>query len=419
VRHGSAVKIYGGAAVILLCCPLPAVPSEFVDVEHDNIVLSRQRPELDALGVPAGAFRIFPSLTVGTAYDDNVFDRSAARGDAFVEIAPRFSLQSGWSQHFLRVTADAAIERFARIASENNERFGIDALARIDVTHNTIVELDTLFARRAETRGASGDEVAGSRPIIFHDAGGHIVLTTTSGALTVKVRLDLEDYRYDDAQVGNQFFAQSYRDHRSTAALVELSYPFAPQVSALVSARFNDERYVNRDPTVFPLDSNGIAALAGVRFGLTSVTSGQISAGYLRQSYRAAVFPVIEGLNYDARIVWNPTTLLAITATARRTVQPSPIANVAGIVADGATVKVDYEVLRNLLVNLRADYVREAYRGADRRDTRVSAGAGVRYLINRTLQLGLQYDHRDQTSRGAGARPYRGNDILLHLTVQR
>lgn len=418
MRHSGAAGA-GVAGVILLCCSIAAVPSEFVDVERDNIVSSRQRPELDALGVPAGAFRLFPSLSVGTVYDDNVFDQPTRRGDLFFEIAPRLSLQSGWSQNFLRVTADATLERFARIKSENNDRYGVDALGRIDVTHNTIVELDALFARSAETRGSSGDAIAGSRPIIFYDAGGHIMLTTTRGALTVKARLDLNDYRYNDAQAGNQFFTQAYRDHRSTAALLELSYPVSPQISAVASARFNDENYTNRVPALFPLDSNGIAALAGVRFGLTSVTSGQISAGYLRQSYRAAVFPVIEGLNYDARIVWNPTTLLAITATARRTIEPSPIANVAGIVADGAAVKADYEVLRNLLVNLRVDYVREAYRGVDRRDSRVSAGAGVRYLINRTLQLGLQYDRRDQSSRGAGARPFRGNDLLLQLTVQR
>ncbi len=418
MRYGGTAGA-GIAIAISLCCSFAAVPAEFVDVERDNIVLSRQRPELDALGVPVGAFRLFPSLSVNTVYDDNVFDRSTRRGDLFFDINPRLSLQSGWSQNYLRVTTDAALERFSRIKSENNDSYGIDALGRVDIIHNTIVELDALFARRAETRGSSGDAIAGSRPIIFHDAGGHIMLITTSGALTLKARLDLDDYRYNDAQVGNSFFTQAYRNHQSTAALVEVSYPLTPEISAVTSARFNDERYTDRVPTLFPLDSNGIAALAGIRFGLTSVTSGQVSAGYLRQSYRATVFPTIEGVNYDARIVWNPTTLLAVTATARRSIEPSPITNVAGIVADGAAVKADYEVLRNLLVNLRADYVREAYRGVDRRDSRVSAGAGVRYLINRTLQLGVQYDHRDQRSQGPGARPYRGNDLLLQLTVQR
>ncbi|QYE35058.1 outer membrane beta-barrel protein [Polymorphobacter sp. PAMC 29334] len=409
-----------GAIAFLLCCPIAAaVSSEFVSVDRDNIVLARERPELDALGIPAGGFRIYPSLTVGTIYDTNVFDRATGTGDGFLQIGPKITVQSGWSQNFLRFTGDAEIERFARIHSENNERYGVDALARVDVTHNMVVELDALFGRRAETRGSSGDVVAGSRPIIFYDAGGHISLTTTAGAVTAKGRLDLDDYRYNDAQVGNQFFSQRYRDHRATTALVELSFPLTPAISAVTSASFNDSSYTNTLPGLAPLDSNGFTTLAGVRFGVSSVTTGQITAGYLRQSYRAAVFPTIEGVNYDARIVWNPTTLLAITATANRSIEPSPIANVAGIVADGAGAKADYEVLRNLLVNLRADYLREAYRGSDRRDRRVSAGAGIRYMINRTLQLGVQYDFRDQTSRGAGARPYRGSDVLLQLTVQR
>ncbi len=419
MRHTAAGGRRVGAIAILLCCPIAAIPSEFVSVDHDNIVLARERPELDALGIPAGGFRVYPSLTIGTVYDTNVFDRATGIGDYFLEIGPRITIQSGWSQHFLRLTGDAAIERFARIHSENNERYGVDALGRIDVTHDTVVELDALFARRAETRGSSGDVIAGSRPIIFYDAGGHISLTTTLGAVTAKGRLDLDDYRYNDAQVGNQYFSQRYRDHRATTALVELSFPLTPAISAVTSASYNDSSYTNTLPGTTPLDSNGFATLAGVRFGVSSVTTGQITAGYLRQSYRAAVFPTIEGLNYDARIVWNPTTLLAVTATANRSIEPSPIANVAGIVADGAGVKADFEVLRNLLVNVRADYLREAYRGSDRRDRRTSAGAGIRYMINRTLQLGLQYDYRNQASRGDGARPYRGNDVLLQLTVRR
>nr|WP_295664534.1 outer membrane beta-barrel protein [Polymorphobacter sp.] len=408
-----------GAIVLLLCCPIAAVPSEFVSVDRDNIVLARARPELDALGIPAGGFRVYPTLTIGSIYDDNVFDRAAGTGDGFMEIAPAVTIQSGWSQNFLRFTGDAAIERFARVHSENNARYGLDALGRVDVTHNVVAELDALFARRAETRGSSGDVVAGSRPIIFYDAGGHVSLTTTVGAVTARGRLDLDDYRYNDAQIGNQYFSQRYRDHRATTALVEVSFPLMPAISAVTSASYNNSSYTNTLPGIVPLDSSGFATLAGVRFGVSSVTTGQITAGYLRQSFRAAIFPAIEGLNYDARIVWNPTPLLAVTATANRSIEPSPIANVAGIVADGAGVKADYEVLRNLLVNLRANYLREAYRGSDRRDRRVSAGAGVRYMINRTLQLGLQYDARDQASRGDGARPYRGNDILLQLTVRR
>ncbi len=407
------------AALALLGWPAAALSSEFVDVARDNIVLARARPDYDAVGVPVGAFRAYPSLTAGIAYDDNVFDRATPVRDTFFQLAPRLALESGWSKNFLKITGDATIERFARITSENSERYAVDALGRLDVDHATVVELETLFARRVEARGSSGDVVAFSRPIVFHDAGGHFGVTTSRGVLTLRTRVDFDNLRYEAAIVGTQSFPQAYRNHRATVALAELSTPLGAQVGAVVAGTYNDQTYPDRDQGVVPLDAHGWTALAGVKFGLTSVTSGQITAGYLRQSFRAPSFPGIAGPAYDARIVWNPTPLVSVTATARRFVEASPMTNVAGIVADAVGVAADYELLRNLLINLRADYVSEAYRGIDRLDRRATAGVGVRYLVNGMLQLGFDYDHRDQASRGTGARPYRGNAVLLRVTVQR
>lgn len=407
------------AALALCSCPAAALSAEFVDVARDNIVLARARPDYDAIGVPLGAFRAYPSLTAATAYDDNVFDRSTPAADAFVDLAPRLAVESGWSRNFLKLTADATVERFARITSENSERFAIDAFGRVDVDHATVVEADALFARRVEARGSSGDVAAATRPIVFHDAGGHVGATTTRGTLTFHTRVDFDDLRYEAAIVGAQSFPQAFRNHRATVALAEVSTPLGAQVGAIVAGSYNDQTYPDRDQGVVPLDAHGWTALAGVRFGVTSVTSGQITAGYLRQSFRAPSFPAIAGPAYDARIVWNPTPLVSVTATARRFVEASPMTNVAGIVADTVGVAADYELLRNLLVNLRADYASEAYRGIDRLDRRATAGVGVRYLINAMLQVGVNYDYRDQTSRGTGARAYRGNAVAVRLTVQR
>lgn len=406
-------------AIALLGFPAAAAPSEFVDIARDNIVLARARPDYDAVGVPVGGFVAFPSLTTSVAYDDNVFDRATPRRDAFVDIDPRLAVQSSWSRNFLRLTGDATVERFARITSENSDRYALDALGRLDLGQATVVEANGRFARSVEARGSSGDVVLGSRPIVFFDGGGHLGVTTTSGAVTVSGRVDVDDLRYEPAQVGDQFLPQAYRDHRATVALGQVSLPIGPQIGAVVSASYNDQTYPNRDQGFVPLDAHGVVALAGVKFGLTGITSGQITVGYLHQSFLSPTFPAIAGFAYDARIAWNPTGLVSVTATARRSIEASPMTNVAGIVADDVGVTVDYELLRNLLINGRADYVAEAYRGIDRLDRRVTAGVGGRYLINQGLQLGVTYDYRDQASRGPGARPYRGNAVMLRVTVQR
>ena len=60
----------------------------------------------------------------------------------------------------------------------------------------------------------------------------------------------------------------------------------------------------------------------------------------------------------------------------------------AGYLASSVAAGVDHELLRNLLLNANAGYENDFFQGVSRTDAVFSAGAGIRYLLNRNLYLG-------------------------------
>jgi hypothetical protein len=64
------------------------------------------------------------------------------------------------------------------------------------------------------------------------------------------------------------------------------------------------------------------------------------------------------------------------------------------------TMNVDHELLRNLLINANAGYENDAFQKITRNDNVFHAGAGVKYLVNRNLYLGVSNAYQQRSSRG-------------------
>ncbi len=110
------------------------------------------------------------------------------------------------------------------------------------------------------------------------------------------------------------------------------------------------------------------------------------------------------------RLIWNVTRLTTLTFNGLRTfntgtptVGATAITGPAGngYLASTIAANADHELLRNLLLNLNATFENDSFQGITRTDNVFSAGAGVRYLVNRNLFLGgsFSYYQRSSTAR--------------------
>jgi hypothetical protein len=73
--------------------------------------------------------------------------------------------------------------------------------------------------------------------------------------------------------------------------------------------------------------------------------------------------------------------------------------------------------LRNLLLNISASYENDSFQGITRTDNVFTAGAGVRYLINRNLFLGGSFTYYQRSSTLTGA-SYTQNILMLRAGTQ-
>src|SRR4051812_19079402 len=97
-------------------------------------VMDRPRPEYDPIGIPAGAFRIYPNAYFGIAHDDNVFrTQTGEQDDTIFELSPTVVVSSNWAQHMLNLRGSLQHLEFAEHDSETRTNWDIGADGRLDI----------------------------------------------------------------------------------------------------------------------------------------------------------------------------------------------------------------------------------------------------------------------------------------------
>ena len=79
-------------------------------------------------------------------------------------------------------------------------------------------------------------------------------------------------------------------------------------------------------------------------------------------------------------------------------------------------LRVDHELLRNLILSLEWTTVDEDFDGIDRKDEIDTVDFSARYLMNRRAELVLAYSHRDRDSNPVTAEGLRFSRNLVSLS---
>ena len=117
-------------------------------------VTGRSRPETDAIGVRYGSFLIYPSVTLGSEYNSNIFATDGNEDDdVILTISPEIAVQSDWGQHALGFQGSATIFRYADNTSEDVEDYSFATNGRVDILRDTFVSAGFGIQRDHEERG--------------------------------------------------------------------------------------------------------------------------------------------------------------------------------------------------------------------------------------------------------------------------
>jgi hypothetical protein len=392
----------------------------YLDPDRGETVTSRRRPELEPLGIGVGGFLLRPAIAVEEMYNSNIFATDTAEeGDFITRVLPALILESNWSRHILRLRADADLGFYADNSAEDYIDYRAGAEGRLDIDRDAWLTASADYRHLHEDRG-SPDDVAGDGPTEFDTilvTGGYY---QTLGRFRTRLVGTFENLDFDDVDaLGGGLINNDDRDRIEAEGTLRVGYEIVPDYEAFVQGSYNVRDYDDPvDDAGFNRDSDGFGIVAGLRVDFGGITFGDFFAGYRQQDYDDPAFGTLSGLDAGAMLTWNVTPLTTLVGGVRRTVEETTSAGSGGFFGTEFSLRVDHELLRNLVLGLDGRYVVRDYDGIDRSDDYFELGFDALYMMNRNLYLSAGYEYRDRSTNVVGE-DYSQHVALVRLTLQR
>jgi hypothetical protein len=396
---------------------LVAYGAEGQEPDPNVPVTGRARPDFDPLGIRAGGFLIFPSVAVDGAYNDNVFaTEDDEESDFIFTFRPRIDVRSNFPRHSLNFAVQSDIGRYVDNTDENFVDYGTTLGGRLDVTRRTRLVGGVQYARGHESRDDPEDpgvDVA-DEPVEFDEYGGNLGIEQDFNRFNVALsgNVDRRDYEEDDPDI-----PQDDRDRTLYGGRLRTGYFLSPRINVFVQGGLRREVRDTSEASDPPIkrDNNVYDVRVGTAIDITGLLFGEVSVGWQLQEFDESDLDSENSLAYGAGLTWNPTQLTSLRLNAAGGFEPSDVG--ASSIRNSVALRVDHELLRNVLIGGQVAYRRDDFQDTGRVDNRFDVGPDITYLLNRYLSVGAGYTFTTRDSDDSD-REFTRNLIALRLTAQ-
>ena len=413
-------KFRGTAALVMAALAMIvglSGPAGAQEPERGVTVRDRARADYDSIGLRAGPFLLFPAVGVGSRYDDNIYrEQEQEDGDLITSLRPGVRAESQWSNHELTVEAGAEADYHRSWRDEDTTDWFANIAGRLDVRRDTHVTASLNAGRRHEDRG-NPNAAATRKPVTYDRFSAGLGAFHRLNRLSLTAAAAMEVLVFDDGIHPETGAAvrQDHRDRTQSMLRFRAGYAILPGYEAFVRASHNQRSYERSHRGGIDRDSTGWELVAGTTMDLGGIITGEVFAGVRGQDYAALWAPSITHSAFGGVLDWNVTRLTTISGSVTRTVEESTLSGASGFLATEARLRVDHELLRNLILDAQLTFTRSAYEGIGREDDVLWAEPGGTWLVNRRLRLdfGYRLGRRDSTVAGSD---YESG--ILHLTAR-
>ncbi len=375
------------------------------DTIRGTTATTMPHPELMPIGIHTGGYTLLPSLAYVGVFDDNVFATNSNRKSSYVsELTPSISARSNWGNHALNFLASSNIGKNHTFSSEDFVDWDLKTDGKLTIRHDIKLTAGAGVGRDHVPRTAPND-VRGTEPTKFDKASFFTRYAQSFGKITTNISLNAIEKLYRDVPAIRQGIAftldNSDRDRTEYTLNLRLGYRYVGDELVFIRLRNLKRDYKKRQNfTGFDRSSDGIEATLGATFDYHGSLLGSFAAGYRSQRYKTP-FPDINVPIVRTAIQWNITDLTTTSFNLDRTIRETIDRFFSGYIATTATLKLDHEIQRNLLLNLSLLYARQDYQGiepANRNDKTYDIIAGSTYKFNRNLYFSVQYHYLQRKS---------------------
>ena len=399
-----SLAVAGAAAAQSLQFPVET-PTP-VPVENLS-VLDRPAPGYDPIGLQWGSFYVFPRLDLSATYDSNVFATpNKDVGDVFFDIRPGVYAVSNWPRHAIAFEAVGDERVFASQTSENQTNFNTALTGRVDIT-NDYVTGGVGYTLSHEDRTSPDNVFNQKNPIEYQVGSAWLRYVHEVGLIGFRVTGRIEDWGYNNGvTISGATIPETYRDHLVYSITPQVSYLFYPGYFAFLQASFNKRDYGDKfDIAGFQRSSWGWEVDAGVSVALTGKLFGRAYIGYIDQIYDDPRLASASGVGFGGDLLWNVTPITSVKLALARTVEetepttvPGAVIPASSILQSAGSATVEHAFRPNIFGWARGGVINQAFVGTTRDDYIFSAQTGVRYLLNRFVNVGADFTYNNRSS---------------------
>lgn len=436
-RLGALARSLGRHRAARFATPIPVLPILAVlamagdavaqgrpeDEFRGITVLNRERPEYDPLGLRLGAFSLQGSATIDQGYNDNVFYRSANKqGDSVTLARANGSIRSNWSRH--AVGGFAGVQRLQYYSlsdqSYTNAEGGLNGA--YDATPDTRLSGD-VFTSVSHVLRTDPDSVPSDEPIQFRTTGGGVGVTQQLARYRLGLRgfyrtVDYDAYAFNGVTVRG---SGQFNDVDVYGATGSVGYVLGPFRTVLGGVRVTRFDYTSIPTGFLDISSQSVYGFVGFNYDFDGVWRYEFDVGYIHQKYDESRISSLSGPSGTLRVTWAPTSLLAITTTASRTINQQLVSIPGspnldnGFFSNRVNVTGTYELFRNVLVNAGVTVRYDEFQGDRGNAVFLEETIGFNVLLDRNFRIGGFYTRQDTLNENGGD-PSR-NVIALRLTA--
>ncbi|MEQ1529934.1 MAG: outer membrane beta-barrel protein, partial [Methylococcales bacterium] len=388
-------------------------------------VLTRIRPELDPQGLRVHSFKFLPKLTVQEQFNDNIFSTNNDETSDFITwMTPRVNVESDWSRHALGLIAETTVRKYAQHSGEDTVDYIVQGHGRLDLPDNDNLSLSVDHSRNHELRQSPNEISQAQRP----NAPTTYESSTVLGSyllhfnpLSLKTGFNYTNRDFNGVKNKNGApiaYTSFDRDRDEITGDFQLTYDRLQRFSPFLRGSVNNLDYKSKkDRNNFNRDSTGYKVDVGAQIFFSGVLFGEMYIGHMGQYYQDSKLDTVSGMSGGGEITWLPSGLTTVKLSTARSINPSVLGNVSGVMSTDFKVNVDHELLRNLLLNSSFGVNDAEYVGSTREDTYYTFSIGANYLMNRIVNIGLHYDLTARNSNEA-VNDFTSNTVFLDTKIQ-
>lgn len=380
---------------------------------------AEERDPYEALGIRAGSFILYPSLTATTGYTTNASGSAGAAGAGFGMLEPELFIQSDWARHEATLSLRGSYEKFFDGASPDKPTAAADATARIDFENEWTADLAAGATYSQQNISDASFPAGADTPPGVIGFSSSAALNGNFGRGTFTVAGSVDGTMYENATSGGVPMDQGDRTNTDFGGRLRVGYEATASLTPFVEGEISRRAY---DRTVdnggLRRSSTGLTARAGVAFDRGPLLTGEIAVGTTQEDFDDPSLASLSALSVDGSLVWSPTELTTVTFDGSTAINPSTNPASSGSVVYDASVDIAYAWRRNFTLDWTGEINHEHFQGSEEVDTTYDVGMSATWKINRSLHLTAGYVHEWVVSTDPTV-DYQSDAVRVKLRAQR